>query len=144
MFFALAILSIASANAIDVPMNVLTAFQAKYPAAHNIEWSEEEEEEFYTYTAAFLLDGRAVESMFSEDGEWVTSITTLTEEDLLPEITAYLKSNYEEASVLSAKKIEDEDGEVYTISIEVVIDEEEDETEMYVLSFDSDGQLIED
>lgn len=144
MFFAFAILGVATANIIDVPKKVADAFKAKYPTVQDATWEEEEDEEFYMYTATFLLDGKEMESLFDEDGDWITSVTTLTEEDLLPEITVYLEKNYDEFSIFSAAKIENEDGATYSLSIETVVDEEADETNSYLLTFDSKGQLIEE
>src|SRR5258706_10098260 len=52
----------------DVPQSVITAFQAKYPSAANVEWGAEKTEGHLAFEAEFKVDGKRKEAYFKPDG----------------------------------------------------------------------------
>jgi hypothetical protein len=55
----------------DVPPLVLTAFQAKYPVAKDVEWEAEKTEGRLAFEAEFKIDGKRKEAYFSPDGRFL-------------------------------------------------------------------------
>ncbi len=54
-----------SAEAVEVPAAVQSAFQAAYPGATDVEWEADDEE----YEVEFMLNGEEMEAEFSAMGE---------------------------------------------------------------------------
>ena len=64
--FAFALVSCAeTAEAVEVPAAVQSAFQAAYPGATDVEWEEEDDH----YEVEFDMNGEEMEAEFSATGE---------------------------------------------------------------------------
>jgi hypothetical protein len=55
----------------DVPPEVLSAFQSKYPKATNVEWEAEKTEGHLAFEAEFKVDGKRKEAYFKPDGAFL-------------------------------------------------------------------------
>lgn len=64
--FALALVACAeTAEAVEVPAAVQSAFEAAYPGATDVEWEDDGE----TYEVEFNMNGEEMEAEFSPTGE---------------------------------------------------------------------------
>jgi hypothetical protein len=55
----------------DVPASVISAFNAKYPSAQNVEWEAEKTEGHLAFEAEFKMDGKNKEAYFKSDGTFL-------------------------------------------------------------------------
>jgi hypothetical protein len=55
----------------DVPPNVISAFQAKYPNAQEVAWEAEKTDGHLAFEAEFKLDGKRKEAYFKPDGTFL-------------------------------------------------------------------------
>ncbi len=121
----------AYAQDFEVPTEVLTAFESKYPEAEDLEWKLRND----TYQAEFLDINQCI-AVFSADGTWMKTISLVTEDDLPETAYAYIDETYEISNVIQVQMIEDNK---YTISYKVMVLEGGAKVS---LKFNEDGEII--
>lgn len=121
----------AYAQDIEVPAKVLAAFEAKYPNAEEVEWKLRND----TYQAEYSDFFQTI-AVYNLDGQWMKTISLISEDDL-PEITYdYIEENYDLSQILQIHMIEDNK---QTISYKVIV---LDDGTKVTLKFKEDGALF--
>lgn len=116
-----------------VPTAVITAFNAKFPAAAKIGWEMENQTE---YEAVFRLNRHEVSANFDKDGNWLSTETEIEKSELPAAVQAALKAGFGDYKIEEAYKIESvKEG----ISYEVEIEKGKETLEVV---FSPDGQVL--
>ncbi|MBP3228769.1 MAG: PepSY-like domain-containing protein [Bacteroidaceae bacterium] len=97
----------------DVPQAVMTAFQAKFPAAA-AKW----EREGGLLKAEFINAGRETDAFFTTDGTWVRTETDLFPTDLPETVRTYLAANYPDWAIDDADLIETPESTWYRVELD--------------------------
>ena len=58
-------------NTSDVPAAVISAFNAKFPGATDVEWKHAKEDGKPSYKAKYKINGKKVKAEFGEDGSFI-------------------------------------------------------------------------
>lgn len=87
----------------QIPEGVLKAFQAKFPAARDVDWEVDNKTE---YEAEFELNGTEMSASFDAAGKWLETETEIRLTDLPAPVQAALQGK----KVKEAAKIERADG----------------------------------
>lgn len=121
----------AYAQDIDVPSEVLTAFEVKYPEAEEVEWKLRND----AYQAEYFDFFQCI-AVFNTEGLWMKTISLVAEDDLPETAYAYIDETYEISSVIQVQMIEDNK---YNISYKVMVLEEGAKV---TLKFNEEGDKI--
>ncbi|WP_207493968.1 hypothetical protein [Aridibaculum aurantiacum] len=70
-FFATACSSHGDIPSSDVPQDIITNFNSRYPGADHIKWKTEKKDGKTIYEAEFLINGAKVEAEFDEAGNFI-------------------------------------------------------------------------
>lgn len=118
---------------IDPPAAVATGFKAKYPQATNVRWGYYRPEmtpvewewtgwpapDTTTYVATYYWDGTDYWAMFDEEGNWIGTISPVTNFSTLPApVNATINKQYAGYSIVSVDLENDKDRTVYEIELE--------------------------
>jgi len=119
----------------EVPPSILKTFQKMFSQAEDLSWEDEDK----LFFASFYDNNYSKEAVFDSTGKWLRTTTDLYNEQGLPEsITNYISKKYGEVDIYSVILSEQPNITRYDISFET---ENED---TYNLSFDENGNLIEE
>lgn len=142
LFFGLS----ACGNAQQVPQAVQEAFHKKFPNASQVEWGKENPAE---YEAEFVQHGTRMSANFTADGSWKETETVIDRADLPEAVLATLSSDFADADVREAARIENAEGTLYEVEVgsSASMEEEnegyeEEEGDSTDLIFDASGKLI--
>ncbi|MFZ0490123.1 MAG: PepSY-like domain-containing protein [Salegentibacter sp.] len=130
--FVLALFTLTACGQGQVPQEVKSTFNNKFPDATNVSWDNENSDE---WEAEFKQNGTEYSASFSSEGEWMETENQIDKAQLPSEVAQGLQSKYPGASIEKAEKAERKDGTVYEIEIE------SDGGEMEVI-FDSQGNFV--
>lgn len=97
------------ANAANVPLAVLTAFQQKFPKATDIKWGKEGNG---SYEANFEIEEIDMSANFKADGSWLETETEVDGNKLPATVLAAFKAKSNK-SIAEAAKIETASGQVF-------------------------------
>ena len=100
----------------NVPPNVLTAFNAKFPDAKSVEWEMEDEAE---WEAEFEWKGKEYSANFSTAGDWMETEYEIAESEVPTTIRDILSANFEQYEIEEVEIAETVKGQVYEFEIEV-------------------------
>lgn len=115
-----------------VPVEVLTAFGAKYPGAQEVSWDFG----WNGFSAHFLDgEGNEADAFFKKNGEWIETITQLDLFDLPDRILGAIKDTYVDNTIEAAAKVEQPAGICYLVSVDEI-------EHSYILDFDEEGNLL--
>jgi len=87
----------------DLPAQVKTAFNNKFPGATHIKWEKENKKEF---EANFKMNNAEVSANFGLDGTWVETETTIPSSELPAAVTDAVKTKFPGAVYGITEKIE--------------------------------------
>ena len=131
---------------IEVPAKTRTTFETKYPKATNVTWYRYDpdnqpmiEWEWYgwpmldtnDYSARFNWEGRDYWVWYDDQGEWVGSVTNISDFSTLPAaVTSAINSQYSGYTISSVSQENDKNRNAYEITltkgndkVKVLIDE---------------------
>lgn len=127
---------------IIVPEIINKSFQKKYPNHTEPTWNDLGD----YFSVTFYDENETIkEASFSLDGVWKNTMTNLDEDELPQNIKAYIRKKFgEEVDYYDLVFLETTEENIYLINIEVAEtnEEEEEESQTYVLTFDEDGKFI--
>jgi hypothetical protein len=118
---------------IEVPATTRTSFETKYPKASNVTWYRYDPDlrpiewdwsgwpmlDTSDYTAKFNWDGRDYWVWYDDQGEWVGTVTNITDFSTLPAaVTATINSSYSGYTIASASMENDKNRNAYEIHLE--------------------------
>ncbi|WP_430816320.1 PepSY-like domain-containing protein [Carboxylicivirga sp. RSCT41] len=116
---------------INVPDNILDAFEAKYPDAGKVVWKLKND----TYQAQFTYETKRL-AYFSKAGKWLKTATMVDEIDLPDAAMEYIMDHYEDAEVSQVQYVIDNKKQSYYLTILKLGDNK------IKLKFDDDGKVI--
>ena len=129
--FSVFVISCCNQQKVETPEKVLTSFEKMFPAATDIEWEMENENE---WEAEFLMDGKEGSACFTIDGEWVE---TEYEVESLPEtIETIINETYPGFEINEIEIVESPEFNGYEIELE----KGEEELEIHVTN---QGEILE-
>ena len=105
MFFA-SILFAQKMQEKDIPANIKSAFQKKYPSATSVKWDKEEEK----YEASFNLNKTGHSVLMDAQANIIETEVEIELSQLPPGILDYVKKHYTGRKVKEAEKITDANG----------------------------------
>jgi hypothetical protein len=124
----------AFAQKIPVPQAANDAFAAKFPNAEKIKWDKENSSEF---EANFTLEGTQMSAVFTNDGTWKETETTIDISQLPQPVIDSVNHNYSGGKLFGASKIVRADGStVYEADIKIKKKKKE-------VLFDEKGNILE-
>lgn len=98
-----------TAQYIQIPSAVKSAFAKKFPNAVHIKWSKESAKE---YEADFESDNIKMSANFSVSGEWIETEFSIKTAELSGSIVKAMKTKHPTAEITGAARIEKADGSV--------------------------------
>ncbi|MEQ9405636.1 MAG: hypothetical protein RIM99_18750 [Cyclobacteriaceae bacterium] len=101
---------------LEIPLEVSSAFWAKYEDARSIEWSTEND----TYTVSYDLQGLSRSATFKTDGEWVKTISNHPPEKPIACLQDFVDENYLETKVDEVVFVETPASEKYILLLNVI------------------------
>jgi Putative beta-lactamase-inhibitor-like, PepSY-like len=117
---------------IEVPEVTRVSFQTKYPAAANVNWSTYEPYEEIDwswsgwrtldtsdYYVRYTLDGNDYRTWFDDGGDWVGTVSTLTNHASLPTtVNTTVNTTFPGYTITSVHQENDKDRTAYEIKLE--------------------------
>lgn len=119
---------------VEVPTTTKTTFETKYPNAANVSWYRYDPDNTPTiewdwsgwpmldtsdYAARFNWDGRDYWAWYDEDGNWVGTVTTITDHASLPtKVSTAITSQYAGYTVTNIAMENDKNRNAYEITLE--------------------------
>jgi len=119
-------------DAKNVPTEVQSAFESKFPAAKNVKWEKENETE---WEAEFKKGGKEYSANFLTDGSWVETEYQLKKSEIPSLVQKTLDEEFAGYEVEEAEVSETNNGKVYEFELEG----EESELEVTI---DTNGKVI--
>jgi hypothetical protein len=121
-----------STTTVVVPEKTKTSFETKYPKASNIVWARYEpidaiEWSWYEwpsmdtsdYMVTYNLDGSNYWTWYDEQGEWIRTVTNITDFSALPAaVTKTLNSQFDGFTIKNVDKENDKNTSAYEIDLE--------------------------
>ena len=121
------------AQEISVPQAAISAFNTKFPYAEEVKWDKENSSE---YEANFTLDGLDMSAVFSENGTWKETETSIGIDQLPQAVLDAIKLNYSKGKLFGASKIiRADDTTIYEADIKVKSKKKE-------VLFDENGNIV--
>jgi putative PepSY-like beta-lactamase-inhibitor len=131
--FMLALLLCVCMSARSQTKAVKEAFAERFPNAGPVKWDNESKSE---YEANFKMDGVDMSAVFSNDGTWKETETSIPVSDLPQAVADAAKRKYSKGKITGASKIVRSDGStVYEADIKV-------KSRMKELLFNEDGKTV--
>ncbi len=121
-----------AATTIDVPAKVKAAFMKMFPEAEEIEWTLDNK----TYKASCYNEGYYNEVLYTDDGQWIQTITYLDEMELPESLITYLEEKYSDYYLSEARLEENKEGKRYHIELT------NEEEEVKKILFNEKGEAI--
>ncbi len=118
---------------IDIPKEVLSAFEKEYANATNAKWIVDDEE----FEVLFNIENNAFEASYSADGILLEFEEIIKTEDLPTEILVYIQDAYPHANIIKGEYFNENDTSYYEVEIKSS-DWEKD------LIFTIDGNFLEE
>jgi len=91
LFVVFSIFSAPTFSQKSAPENVKKEFAGKFPAAQNVKWSSEEDNE---WEAEFKMNGKEMSASYNNSGKWLETETEISSKELPAAITASLKKEF--------------------------------------------------
>lgn len=98
LLVAAAMFSTISCMAQNVPASVKDAFAKTFPNTTVKKWDKEDG----GYEANFIKDGKTMSATFDANGKWMETETDIKISELPASATAYIKTNYKDATIKEA------------------------------------------
>ena len=119
-------------TSVEVPAPTRTHFEAKYPAASNVNWGHYQTTivpiewewtgwpvmDTADYVASFNMDGSDYWVWYDDGGNWVGTVTEISNSNLPAAVNNVIQSQYAGYTVVSAEKENDKDRTAYEIKME--------------------------
>jgi hypothetical protein len=119
-------------TSIEVPATTRTSFETKYPKATDVSWSHYQATtipiewewtgwppmDTSDYVASFNVDGSDYWVWYDDGGDWVGTVTEITNSGLPAAVNNVIRSQYAGYTVVSAEKENDKNRTVYEIKME--------------------------
>lgn len=106
----------------DVPMAVLDAVKARFPAAELKEAARETEDGRTTYEVALKQAGKAVDVALTAEGEITEVETELAAKDLPKAVASAIETKFPKSTIKGAEEIVEFEGDKQTRSFEVLLE----------------------
>ncbi len=116
----------------DVPAEVKTAFELKFPDAKKVKWEKENEK---VWEVEFKMSGTEYSACFDADGAWKETEHEIKVSEIPAVVKSTLDSEFEGFEIDEAEMIESSEGTFYEFELE------KGETEMEVV-IDPNGMVI--
>lgn len=121
-----------AAAAQDVPVSVEKTFMKKFTAAENVVWDVTEEG---AHIAMFLMDGRDMSALFTEEGVWVSTTTYIDQADIPGKIQSTVAKQFPDYEMYDVARVESPGGIYYEAMLE-------SETDALLLQVNADGKIL--
>ena len=138
LVFGLLLVAVVCKADIQIPKKVSTAFTSKHADAEDVTWVKAGN----NYQASFVHEMAEKVALYSEAGTWIKTKTTLDEESTPECIYTKVFDDFLDAEVSETLLIETPETSVYEVTVKIVVDDEN--SEINVLKFDSECNLIEE
>ena len=102
-----------AAYSVMVPSSVQTSFQAAYPAAGSVIWSQSGD----WYRARYMENGKIMESSYREDGKAFTRVASPQLRTYVPEEVVNAAMNMYGVNVYAIAQAKGSEGDVYNVTI---------------------------
>ncbi|MEZ5083595.1 MAG: PepSY-like domain-containing protein [Bacteroidales bacterium] len=122
---------------VDVPKDVISSFNRKFPRAENMQWDKVGD----NYKVDCYYKGRGNYAEFTPQGEWVMTVTDLDLKTLYRPVQAYLDENFKKDEVIFAEKaLKADKQDYYYVQLEK---KDPDSKEKYIVEifFDKTGRV---
>jgi len=86
----------------NLPVEVGSAFLAKYNKAKTIDWWVENQQ----YYIDFVLGGGSYFAVFDQQGGWIETAETISEMEIPAELRGYIRSHFSSGSICICEKVE--------------------------------------
>jgi len=86
----------------NMPLEVESAFQAKYTNARIGDWWVED----HLYHIDFIFQGGSYFAVFDLQGAWIETAETISEFEIPGELREYIRSNYPSGSICYCERVE--------------------------------------
>lgn len=126
------VFSLFACNQVKTPKEVTDAFNKQFASAENVQWDQEEENE---WEAEFMMDGKEMTACFDNSGKWLETETEISIDNLPQAVTDSLKLKFEGFSIEEAENIEKPDFKGF----EIVLEKEDEELEVLITA---SGEII--
>ena len=106
----------AKAQKDDIPAAVLANLKAKYPAAEDLEWEIDRNDNF---EAQFEIKGEKVRADFKPDGTWIETEESVKWDELPEAVQDAFKEEYDKDDIVELEHtVSAEKGEFYDVEID--------------------------
>lgn len=102
-------------NGTNVPEQVRSAFAKEFPNTENVHWEQRND----NFVATFQSEEGLKKVFYQASGAWLETRTRLSLSELPKEVYQFINSNYHDADVTFAGKVERPDGLVFRIESEL-------------------------
>jgi len=99
----------------NVPSNVKTAFEQKFPDATKIDWDKENAT---VWEAEFKMNSNEYSVNFSSDGKWLETEYKIKESDLPNQIKSTIDTKFGDYNIEDAEVLETTAGKVFEFQME--------------------------
>ncbi|MEB8328742.1 PepSY-like domain-containing protein [Flavobacteriaceae bacterium KMM 6897] len=87
----------------QVPKEVKTAFQQKYPGENDPDWKKDKNE---NYESHFKIEGKHYRADFSPNGDWIETERSIDRDDLPEKVQERIKAEYGDFEIVEIEEVE--------------------------------------
>jgi hypothetical protein len=116
----------------DAPASVEKSFTKKFNAVESVVWDVTEEGD---HIAMFLLDGRDMSALFSEDGTWLSTTTYIDQADIPDKIQSTVARQFPDYEMYDVARVETPGGVYFEAMLE-------SEADALLLQINADGKIL--
>lgn len=116
----------------NVPENVKTAFNQKFPDATKVKWDKENDSE---WEAEFKMDGREYSANFDNNGVWKETEYEINVKDVPETVKSAIDAEYAGYKIKESEISETTNGKVYEFELKK-------EEERLEVAIDMDGKIV--
>lgn len=87
----------------DVPAEVQSNFEKKYPGENDPDWEKDKNGNF---ESTFKIDGKHYRADFKPDGSWVETESSIDKKDLPEAIMKVLKSKFDDFDIVEIEEVQ--------------------------------------
>lgn len=135
LFLVIALSAIFTLNACaqkNVPANVKTAFNQKFPTATNVKWGKENSKE---WEAEFKMDNKEYSANYDNNGSWIETEYVITTNEIPEEVKTAIDKDYVGYNIALSEVSETVTGKVYEFELKKG-------TKKIEVAFDPYGKVI--
>ncbi len=132
LLLAVLVSTFAFGNNVQIPDNVSSAFDQKFPKAEVINWKKE----FNNYQVEFTQNNIAMTALFTHEGECVETATYIKKDDLPENTLEEIDVHYVNGMIISSRKAKDQNStNFYRVTVETG-------DAFFFLKVDEEGDII--